>query len=273
MKGGIQGLKVSQVSLILIGLVCVTVLAFAWTKTTFLTSFVPSQSRVLQLDLDTAAGPRDTLGGNKNSAQSWTNQIDSLSSSGISGRENIENATTNDGGETPDTILEKIDSEEVSQRKNISKQQGIVPENSPTVELSVKSELMGNSPASTGKKGNSPVIERTGSEEVSQKKNKSKQADIVPASSLTKESSIKAEQTTNLSAIAGKKECNYAKGKWVLDDNRPLYFGSGCKQWLSSMWACRLTQRTDFEYEKLRWQPKGCKRDDFTGSKFLERYI
>ena len=66
--------------------------------------------------------------------------------------------------------------------------------------------------------------------------------------------------------------CNYGKGKWVNDDNRPLYSGSGCKQWLSGMWACRLTQRTDFAYEKLRWQPKDCEMDDFTGSKFLMRY-
>ncbi|XP_047336661.1 protein trichome birefringence-like 16 isoform X2 [Impatiens glandulifera] len=65
--------------------------------------------------------------------------------------------------------------------------------------------------------------------------------------------------------------CNYAVGKWVVDDNRPLYSGSGCKQWLSGMWACRLTQRTDFEYEKFRWQPKNCKMEEFSGSKFLER--
>lgn len=65
--------------------------------------------------------------------------------------------------------------------------------------------------------------------------------------------------------------CNYAKGKWITDDNGPLYSGFGCKQWLSSMWACRLTQRTDFEYEKLRWQPKDCEMEDFTGSKFLRR--
>ncbi|KAL8126839.1 hypothetical protein AgCh_013948 [Apium graveolens] len=37
------------------------------------------------------------------------------------------------------------------------------------------------------------------------------------------------------------------------------------------MWACRLTQRTYFEYEKLRWQPKDCEMENFTGSKFLRR--
>ncbi|KAK6944727.1 Trichome birefringence-like, N-terminal domain [Dillenia turbinata] len=65
--------------------------------------------------------------------------------------------------------------------------------------------------------------------------------------------------------------CNYAKGKWVKDNRRPLYSGSGCKQWLSPMWACRLTQRTDFSYEKLRWQPKNCIMEEFEGSKFLKR--
>ena len=67
--------------------------------------------------------------------------------------------------------------------------------------------------------------------------------------------------------------CNYAKGKWVPDNNRPLYSGFGCKQWLSGMWACRLTQRTDFAYEKLRWQPKSCQMEEFEGSKFLRKYV
>ncbi|KAL9680770.1 hypothetical protein QQ045_012549 [Rhodiola kirilowii] len=66
-------------------------------------------------------------------------------------------------------------------------------------------------------------------------------------------------------------ECNYAKGKWVTDENRPLYTGFECKRWLSEMWACRLTQRTDFAYEKLRWLPKDCDMKDFQGDKFLER--
>ncbi|KAI7742797.1 hypothetical protein M8C21_028422 [Ambrosia artemisiifolia] len=67
------------------------------------------------------------------------------------------------------------------------------------------------------------------------------------------------------------RSCNFAKGKWVRDDSRPLYSGFGCKQWLSGMWACRLTQRTDFAFEKLRWQPKDCQIDDFSGPKFLKR--
>lgn len=67
--------------------------------------------------------------------------------------------------------------------------------------------------------------------------------------------------------------CNYAKGRWVADSQRPLYSGFGCKQWLSDMWACRLTQRADFTYEGYRWQPDNCEMRDFEGSKFLRRYM
>ncbi|XP_040951730.1 protein trichome birefringence-like 16 [Gossypium hirsutum] len=65
--------------------------------------------------------------------------------------------------------------------------------------------------------------------------------------------------------------CNYAKGKWVVDDRRPLYSGFGCKQSLAPMWACSLMQRQDFAFEKLRWQPKGCEMEEFEGPKFLKR--
>ncbi|KAI3724782.1 hypothetical protein L1987_64547 [Smallanthus sonchifolius] len=68
-----------------------------------------------------------------------------------------------------------------------------------------------------------------------------------------------------------KQACNFGKGKWVKDDTRPLYSGFGCKQWLSGMWACHLTQRTDFAYEKLRWQPRDCQMDNFSGPNFLKR--
>lgn len=74
------------------------------------------------------------------------------------------------------------------------------------------------------------------------------------------------------SYVSGHLECNYAKGKWVIDHNRPLYSGFGCKQHLSGMWACRLTQRTDFAYESMRWQLKNCQMEEFEGLKFLRRY-
>ncbi|KAK9233049.1 hypothetical protein WN943_023298 [Citrus x changshan-huyou] len=65
--------------------------------------------------------------------------------------------------------------------------------------------------------------------------------------------------------------CNYAKGQWVADSRRPLYSGFGCKQWLSEMWACRLTQRSDFSYEGYRWLPNNCEMPEFERSAFLRR--
>ncbi|XP_042470611.1 protein trichome birefringence-like 14 isoform X1 [Zingiber officinale] len=67
------------------------------------------------------------------------------------------------------------------------------------------------------------------------------------------------------------KTCNFAKGKWVADEGRPLYSGFECKQWLSESWSCRLTQREDFSYEKFRWKPEGCDMPGFEGSSFLRR--
>ncbi|XP_074335546.1 protein trichome birefringence-like 14 isoform X2 [Apium graveolens] len=66
-------------------------------------------------------------------------------------------------------------------------------------------------------------------------------------------------------------ECNYAKGRWIADNRRPLYSGTKCKQWLSDMWSCRLTLRKDFSYEAYRWQPEACDMPEFNGSQFLRR--
>ncbi|XP_051140225.1 protein trichome birefringence-like 14 isoform X2 [Andrographis paniculata] len=73
--------------------------------------------------------------------------------------------------------------------------------------------------------------------------------------------------TLSLQKIA----CNYGKGRWVADSRRPLYSGFGCKQWLSDMWACRLTKRSDFSYEKYRWQPSDCDMPEFEGAEFLRK--
>uniref|UniRef100_A0A453E0K3 Uncharacterized protein n=1 Tax=Aegilops tauschii subsp. strangulata TaxID=200361 RepID=A0A453E0K3_AEGTS len=67
------------------------------------------------------------------------------------------------------------------------------------------------------------------------------------------------------------KECNHRNGRWVPDKRRPLYSGFGCKQWLSESWSCRLTQRTDFDYEQFRWQPEACDMLEFEASQFLMR--
>lgn len=93
---------------------------------------------------------------------------------------------------------------------------------------------------------------------------------VTSVGSQTTESAVREHIDAPVNNVE-KQACNYGKGKWIPADNRPLYSGFGCKQWLSGMWACRLTQRTDFEYEKLKWQPKDCNIDDFTGPNFLKR--
>ncbi|KAL2532767.1 Protein trichome birefringence-like 16 [Abeliophyllum distichum] len=84
-------------------------------------------------------------------------------------------------------------------------------------------------------------------------------------------SPVRKDENRILGSSVNKQACNYGKGRWVADSRRPLYSGFGCKQWLSDMWACRLTQRTDFSYEGYRWHPNNCEMRDFEGSEFLER--
>ncbi|KAM7517952.1 hypothetical protein LguiB_016914 [Lonicera macranthoides] len=79
------------------------------------------------------------------------------------------------------------------------------------------------------------------------------------------------ENKHNLTPTFKSTACNYAKGRWVADRRRPLYSGFKCKQWLSDMWACRLTKRSDFSYEGYRWQPENCEMPEFDGSQFLRR--
>ncbi|EXB40946.1 hypothetical protein L484_020679 [Morus notabilis] len=83
--------------------------------------------------------------------------------------------------------------------------------------------------------------------------------------------SEKQKSDGNVASSSTNKVCNYAKGRWVADSSRPLYSGFQCKQWLSEMWACRLTQRFDFSYEGYRWQPENCNMLKFKRSSFLRR--
>ncbi|KAL0863012.1 hypothetical protein Bca101_042130 [Brassica carinata] len=77
---------------------------------------------------------------------------------------------------------------------------------------------------------------------------------------------VKLQFTASSSSV-----CNFAKGKWVKDRNRPLYSGFECKQWLSTMWSCRVMGRPDFSFEGYRWQPQGCNMPHFDRFTFLKR--
>lgn len=93
----------------------------------------------------------------------------------------------------------------------------------------------------------------------------------VPVGSANTSSVVTRKEKRNLPYQVNNQTCDYSKGNWVADDNRPFYSGGRCLQWLSEMWACRLTDRTDFSFEKFRWQPKDCEMEEFSGKKFLRR--
>lgn len=75
----------------------------------------------------------------------------------------------------------------------------------------------------------------------------------------------------NITYSSQNQVCNYAKGRWVADSRRPLYSGFGCKRWLPTSWACRLTQRKDFSYEGYRWELTNCEMPEFDRSAFLTK--
>lgn len=102
--------------------------------------------------------------------------------------------------------------------------------------------------------------------------NKRSEHGISPLGTLSMIPGVTPDDDRSSVAVSDKrKDCNYANGKWVLDKRRPLYSGFGCKQWLSEMWACRLTKRTDFSFETYRWQPESCEMPEFNGSAFFNR--
>ncbi|KAE9610224.1 hypothetical protein Lal_00006133 [Lupinus albus] len=99
------------------------------------------------------------------------------------------------------------------------------------------------------------------------------QVDIVhpPAIDPKPAKSPKIQYNQDVRSSSRSEVCNYAKGRWVADSRRPLYSGFGCKQWLSPMWSCRMTQRPDFSFEGYRWQPENCDMPEFDRSMFLRK--
>ncbi|XP_028093293.1 protein trichome birefringence-like 16 isoform X5 [Camellia sinensis] len=252
MKAIFYGLRNNHVYLILITLVCGTVVLWAWEKTPFLTTILPPQDHVMRLS---AVIPDDK----------------------------IEEKQVSVGGD----ISEQSEKDDKIKEQQVSVGENILEQSEKGVDIAVVNAT--NTSSSAVEEGNTNLTtlldkeheispstkEVSDVEQVSKQKNSSKQGEkknlVAPSSSVRTDSSVRGEDNNNLMSHVEKQACSYAKGKWVTDDSRPLYSGFGCKQWLSSMWSCRLTQRQDFQYEKLRWQPKDCKMEDFTGSKFLSR--
>ncbi|CAI9100752.1 OLC1v1037916C1 [Oldenlandia corymbosa var. corymbosa] len=219
MKGGFYGLKVAQVSLILIGFVCVAVLMLAWTKTTVLD---PPEGAGLLL----TSGQQRYNDFSREMEEKVDVEEQMATNNAISFRGMDESDNDSNGGDVASTVEEGTHRKDVSEIKSgsdISEDESIGLESSASIESS------------------------------------------------DRKASPYGKHDQYFNSLMKAQDCNFGKGKWINDDSRPLYSGFGCKQWLSPMWACRLTQRTDFEYEKLRWQPKDCELDQFTGEKFLRR--
>ncbi|XP_057955117.1 protein trichome birefringence-like 16 [Malania oleifera] len=239
MKGSFYGMRGTQLSLTLIALVCTTIFIWTWEKTPLLTSLLPPHSQILKLSSDVIMG-----------APSVSSRTTEPYAKNIS--KSTERVATNERKE------EHFDASPAkSSHEEANNNSGLIA--TPALEKDI--------PASVPKE---KPIHKQMPERIPSRQAEISIDDVAPISAVNTSSSV-TKKDNKVITLAGDQACNYAKGKWVIDDNRPLYSGFGCKQWLSGMWACRLTQRTDFVYEKLRWQPQNCKMEDFRASKFLKR--
>ncbi|KAG6785034.1 hypothetical protein POTOM_010756 [Populus tomentosa] len=65
------------------------------------------------------------------------------------------------------------------------------------------------------------------------------------------------------------RECDVTRGRWVYDDNYPLYTNSSCP-FIDEGFDCVGNGRLDKDYMKWRWQPQDCNISRFNASKMLD---
>ncbi|PKA49595.1 hypothetical protein AXF42_Ash004135 [Apostasia shenzhenica] len=70
--------------------------------------------------------------------------------------------------------------------------------------------------------------------------------------------------------VKGMVGCDVFKGKWVKDESYPLYPEGSCPH-IDEPFDCYLNGRRNRAYQKLRWQPEGCKIPRFNAPDLLER--
>ncbi|KAG4168147.1 hypothetical protein ERO13_A12G005500v2 [Gossypium hirsutum] len=68
----------------------------------------------------------------------------------------------------------------------------------------------------------------------------------------------------------GGDHCDIYDGKWVWDDNYPLYESPDCP-FIDSGFRCLENGRSDSFYTKWRWQPRACNLPRFNATKMLEK--
>ncbi|KAJ9551262.1 hypothetical protein OSB04_015307 [Centaurea solstitialis] len=294
MKGGgyFYQRRTKQLSLFFVGVVFTTIVVWHWEKTPLLTTFLPSHGQVLQLfpagevkakqidDLREAdvvvnlVSPSSSISTPSLDAPSRNvGVVDSVSplssintpsldiqTDGYSQKKHHENTTN---------MVEKPVSSEVSSDSKPPQQQLVEPMPPKKLDSAAGREVDGVPMTNVEKQENTTsFVENPVSSEVSVRYNNSEppqQQLVEPMAPKKVDSTVGREDVGVPMSNVEKQVCNFGKGRWVADENRPLY------SVVVGMWACRLTQRIDFAYEKLKWHPKDCDMDDFTGAKFLKK--
>ncbi|XP_010493176.1 PREDICTED: protein trichome birefringence-like 16 isoform X1 [Camelina sativa] len=262
MKRGALRRRARDISVMLVVLVCATVVIWTWGRTPT-SAYLPPESHYLKLQTEEKAERIPTTLN--------TESKDSYSSATpfVNKEDSKEDSTDNKDTEEEE---EKHVEEDIVSNTN----QGKTPIIEEKKVEQVKREVIVSEP----KYQKTPTSEETKLEQVkhevavgegeASKTTHIKETISDPESNILATDEERTDGGTSTARIANQ-ACNYAKGKWVVDNHRPLYSGSQCKQWLASMWACRLMQRTDFAFERVRWQPKDCSMEEFEGSRFLRR--
>eukprot|EP01018_Ginkgo_biloba_P011677 Gb_26279 [translate_table: standard] len=271
--GALQGLKGKQVSVTLIALICTTILVWGWERTPIASIFpvedhVPVRRLVQpenrpenRLEMTYSGPPMVTPSATKKSPFMPAEESISFSAEELP----VQKLPSISAEESPAEKLSSITARESHSEKTPSgSMEELRDEKSPSSlaegwwdesrSISVKESLVEKSQSSSSKES---VVGKLLSR--SADKSQTGLAENMPSTRVTE------------SVALEKKACDYTEGKWVKDNRRPVYSGKACKRWLSEMWACRLTQRTDFSYEKFRWQPDNCDMPDFEGQQFLTR--
>ncbi|KAL5728560.1 hypothetical protein ACHQM5_001631 [Ranunculus cassubicifolius] len=243
MKGGFHGIRGKQISLILIALICVTIAMWAFDKASLLTAFLPPQISILKPSPDIIMGAPLTRSAHSEPDVQVKKDLGNAGQEGEERTEKEKKSLVDYGaGNTTDKYDAKLTEPQTEKKENPAR----------------SSEEQKESVQSLDKETERQQVDKTSDSRIQ----------VTSVISATFETDKQKNSSVDLTE---KKGCNYAKGKWVEDKTRPLYSGFGCKRWLSGMWACRLTQRTDFAYESFRWRPKDCSMPEFKESSFLKR--
>ncbi|KAJ8767447.1 hypothetical protein K2173_017491 [Erythroxylum novogranatense] len=244
MKGGLYRFRFTKISLFLTVLMCTTILLWAWERAPHVTALLPPKV-VLQLSKEVRNEQVLEVENHDTSGDMSTNLTER------EGKLNLNDKEGNAKGET-------------QTMGNLTGTEGKLNPNEREDNAKGKTQTTDRNLTGTEGKLNS-------FREDNAKVEKQTTDMMLQLNSKSANSSFGEKDDEDFKGIAQKQACNYAKGKWIVDDTLPLYSGFDCKEWLSSMWSCRLTQRKDFAFEKLRWQPKNCEMESFEGSKFLGR--